>query len=98
MTERKITKKRGITEEVRALYNIATAIDRLTLVLGHSILLSASVDTLTKRWVENRERFTGGFVDSSLISAMVDAENMIADRDANCLAPSEHIFFDTLHG
>lgn len=77
-------------EETKAIYELANAIDRLTLAIGHAVYLTTPTKTLEKR--EGYEEYlTGGFVDSFLANAMTDAENAIYDRDKKKQADGGHI-------
>ena len=79
----------------KALYEIANSIDRLTLVLGRAVALDLD-DALLRdeegySEEELDEREFGGFVDSSLVDAVIDAENAIFERAQKGIEPTSHI-------
>ncbi len=79
-------------EETKALYEIANAIDRLTLVVGHSHLAGlAKGRSIDEKLEEARERLDWSFVDSGMFSAMCDAENAISYREQDGKAYGGHI-------
>lgn len=69
-------------EETKALYEIANAIDRLTLVIGHLGVLGTVKEGYTEaEFQEAHDHLECGFVYSGMITAMCDAENAIYDRE-----------------